>query len=136
MYSLDTFLKVKSINKIVLVVPPHLINNFKKHIHSSKVLICLGNTKARYLSLQNGIKFLDKQVKLLPNDIIVTHDVARPNVTVEIIKQNIATCIKHNFASTLSPLVDSLCEINATSKYIDRTGKYLVQTPQTIKYRQ
>ncbi|GHU32689.1 hypothetical protein FACS1894166_06530 [Bacilli bacterium] len=136
MYSTNTFLKIKSISKIVLVVPPNLVDHFQKYVHSSKVLVCLGNTENRYLSLKNGMDFLNKRVKLQENDIILTHDVARPNITADIIKQNIKTCTKFNLASTLLPLADSLCEINPTSKYIDRGSKYLVQTPQSLRYKE
>jgi 2-C-methyl-D-erythritol 4-phosphate cytidylyltransferase len=138
LHSLDTFLSSNKIDQILLVINKKHQSSFSKYLKAlkyKKVLICYGDSSARYKSLINAMKYL-KQVQPLSNrDIILTHDAARINVTTDIINMNISVAQKTGCASTVLPLHDSIGEIKNTMKYLDRTHKYLIQTPQTIQYK-
>jgi 2-C-methyl-D-erythritol 4-phosphate cytidylyltransferase len=98
-------------------------------------LICNGDQQARWKSLSKGVDFLNKHLQLKSTDIIVTHDAARINVTSEIIETNILTTAKYGYASTVLQLHDSIMELKKDVHYLERSHKYLVQTPQSFQYK-
>jgi 2-C-methyl-D-erythritol 4-phosphate cytidylyltransferase len=81
------------------------------------------------------VQFANNHFKLQPQDILVTHDAARINVSRKIIDKNIEIARKYGFASTVLSLHDSIVEVKEQIKYLERSHKYIVQTPQTIQYR-
>jgi 2-C-methyl-D-erythritol 4-phosphate cytidylyltransferase len=81
------------------------------------------------------VDFLNEHFHLKPNDILITHDAARININNEIINQNIAVATKYGYASTVLPLRDSIGQLTNTIQYINRSHKYIIQTPQTIQYK-
>jgi 2-C-methyl-D-erythritol 4-phosphate cytidylyltransferase len=138
-HSLSTFLNNKQINEIVLVVNQKYHNAYLQYINQHKfkkpVYVIDGSNQARHLSLLIAMNFLKDKKQLNINDIIVTHDAARINVSNELINSSIAIAKKYGYSSTVLPLYDSLCEITNKSKYIERSHKYLVQTPQTFQFK-
>jgi 2-C-methyl-D-erythritol 4-phosphate cytidylyltransferase len=138
-HALFTFLKNKLIHEIVLVVNKKYHKAYLQHIAKHKlnkpVHIIDGSDVGRHLSLLAAMNFLKDNKRLNGNDIFVTHDAARINVSTELINSSIYVAKKHGYASTVLPLYDSLCEITNKSKYIDRSHKFLVQTPQTFQYK-
>jgi 2-C-methyl-D-erythritol 4-phosphate cytidylyltransferase len=138
-HSLSTFLNNKRVNEIVLVVNHKYRKAYSQYLSKHKlhkpIYVINGSDKARHLSLLIAINFLKNNKQLNNDDIIITHDAARINVTNELINASITTTKKYGYASTVLPLYDSLCEITNKSKYIERSHKYLVQTPQTFQYK-
>jgi 2-C-methyl-D-erythritol 4-phosphate cytidylyltransferase len=81
------------------------------------------------------VSYLNQQFKLKPTDIIITHDAARINVTEKIIDDNIMITKQYGYASTVLPLHDSIMELKKEMHYLERSNKYIVQTPQTFQYK-
>jgi 2-C-methyl-D-erythritol 4-phosphate cytidylyltransferase len=82
-----------------------------------------------------GMQYLQNHFHLKPNDIIVTHDAARINVSNKIIFDNITTASKQGYASTVLALHDSIIKLDKQASYLERSHKYIVQTPQTFQYK-
>jgi 2-C-methyl-D-erythritol 4-phosphate cytidylyltransferase len=138
LHSLNVFLSCKNIETIILVINKEHRVSYLKYIDKLKSKNCyltFGDPKQRYKSLMNAMMYVQKNFSLQPNDIILTHDAARINVTPKIIKQSILVAQKYGYASTVLPIHDSIGEIIKTVKYLDRHNKYLIQTPQTIQYK-
>jgi 2-C-methyl-D-erythritol 4-phosphate cytidylyltransferase len=138
LYALDTFLKTKKIDKILLVINDQYKQQFQKYLTGSKyknLLICNGCQGARWKSLINGVNYLASNFKINPTDIIITHDAARINVTPAIITNNILVASQCGYASTVLALHDSIMEFNSQAVYLERSHKYIVQTPQTFQYK-
>jgi 2-C-methyl-D-erythritol 4-phosphate cytidylyltransferase len=102
---------------------------------SGKIIVCKGDKNERQQSLINGINALEQSVKLKPQDVIITHDAARPFPYQYLIDHHIKNTKRFGYSTTLYKINDSLCELNKTIKYLDRQNKYLVQTPQSLLYK-
>ncbi|MDR0675222.1 MAG: 2-C-methyl-D-erythritol 4-phosphate cytidylyltransferase [Mycoplasmataceae bacterium] len=138
LYTVDTFLDSQRIDKILLVINQKFKKQFQGYLASPKyrsILICDGDQRARWKSLIKAMDYLSSHCVLKPNDIIVSHDAARINLTTKIINDNILVTNKYGYASTVLPLHDSIMEFKDQALYLERTHKYIVQTPQTFQYK-
>ena len=127
-HSLDKALSSKLFKKIILVT------NDKKQIkkkYSKNVLIIKGG-KERSDSSLIGLKFIKKYK---PNNVLI-HDAARPNFTIELLK-NLINSLKKNKASI--PVISSKDSIKYKVKNqlfnLNRKNSYLTQTPQAFKFK-
>jgi len=72
-----------------------------------------------------------------PEDIILIHDVARPFINSRILRDNIEEAIKQGAVDTVSPVVDTIVEVNRENALIsgipDRRKLMSGQTPQTFR---
>lgn len=135
--SLDKFITCYNIEHIVVVgakLWEDRINNIIKKYNTDRISVCLGG-KTRQDSLVFGLKHLKNKFNIKNEDIVVTHDVARPFVTLRMINDNINVCQKIGAADTVVPCVDTIIQsnndINVESVPV-RKRLYLGQTPQTF----
>lgn len=135
-HSILTFIKVKKIDRIFIVIPKRNESTFKRYLNqfnlNENVEILYGSDESRHCSLSSAINQIEVKYKVKNDDVFLTHDCARINVSKQIIEDNIFTCLKTGLASTVMPLSDSLVDKNF--KPIDRQEKFVVQTPQSFKY--
>ncbi|WP_435084892.1 2-C-methyl-D-erythritol 2,4-cyclodiphosphate synthase [Candidatus Pelagibacter bacterium nBUS_33] len=127
-HSLDKALKSKLFKKIIIVT------NDKKQIkkkYSKDVLIIKGG-KERSDSSLIALKFIKKYK---PNNVLI-HDAARPNFTINLLK-NLINSLKKNKASI--PVISSKDSIKYKVKNqlfnLNRKNSYLTQTPQAFKFK-
>ena len=127
-HSLDKAIISKLFKKIVLVV------NDKKQIkkkYSKNVLIIKGG-KERSDSSLIALKYIKK---FEPNNVLI-HDAARPNFTINLLK-NLIKSLKKNKASI--PVISSKDSIKYKVKNqlfnLERKNSYLTQTPQAFKFK-
>jgi 2-C-methyl-D-erythritol 4-phosphate cytidylyltransferase/2-C-methyl-D-erythritol 2,4-cyclodiphosphate synthase len=127
-HSLDKAIISKLFKKIVLVV------NDKKQIkkkYSKNVLIIKGG-KERSDSSLIALKYIKK---FEPNNVLI-HDAARPNFTINLLK-NLIKSLRKNKASI--PVVSSKDSIKYKVKNqlfnLERKNSYLTQTPQAFKFK-
>ncbi len=134
-FVVDTCLKNKSFNKIVLVVNKNEKTIIEKeYMKNKRVSIVVGSSNSRQNSLKNGVNYISKKLK--SNDIIVTLDGDRVFVTNELINKSIKISIKYGYSCTYIKLADSIVNINSNNiKYLSRDKVNCIQTPQTIQYR-
>ena len=127
-HSLDKAIISKLFKKIILVV------NDKKQIkkkYSKNVLIIKGG-KERSDSSLIALKYIKK---FKPNNVLI-HDAARPNFTINLLK-NLIKSLKTNKASI--PVISSKDSIKYKVKNqlfnLERKNSYLTQTPQAFKFK-
>ena len=127
-HSLDKAIISKLFKKIVLVV------NDKKLIkkkYSKNVLIIKGG-KERSDSSLIALKYIKK---FKPNNVLI-HDAARPNFTINLLK-NLIKSLRKNKASI--PVISSKDSIKYKVKNqlfnLERKNSYLTQTPQAFKFK-
>lgn len=126
MHSIDTALKSKFFKKIILVI--NKTNKFKKNL---KVEVIKGG-KERYLSSKKALDYI-KGKKV--NNVFI-HDAARPNFTINLLK-NLNKHIKKNKA--VVPYINT----NNSTKYsqgdriinLNRKKVLLTQTPQCFEFK-
>ena len=127
-HSLDKALNSKLFKRIILV-----INNKKqiKRKFPKKVCVIKGG-KERYDSSLIGLKYIKK---FKPKNVLI-HDAARPNFTVNLLK-NLIKNLKNNKA--VIPVIKSKDSIKykiKTSLFnLNRNNSYLTQTPQAFKFK-
>ncbi len=71
-----------------------------------------------------------------PEDILLIHDAARPNVDESIISENIEKASNIGACNTVIPSQDTILiseDGSLVSQYTERSKMYLVQTPQSFK---
>lgn len=144
LYSFKTFLFNKNVTDIIVVKNPLYDFDINKWINEEqlnikKVNIIKGDLTNRNNSIVKAINFIDKNINIKDNDIILTHDVARPLVTNEIIENNINLLNQDNdyVVSTCIKCLDSIgININNNlDQILNRDQIVLEQTPQSACYR-
>lgn len=144
-YSVDKFLSLKKIDKIILVIDKNdkdnkLIKKFFKdyesYITRGKITIIIGGNE-RYDSVYNALTYISSSYGISNKDKILIHDSARPNVNVEDIDELIKLLNKYKAISLGSRLKDTIKEIKSITNNIadikntkDRNKYTLVSTPQ------
>ncbi|MDD2505136.1 MAG: 2-C-methyl-D-erythritol 4-phosphate cytidylyltransferase [Bacilli bacterium] len=141
MYSLETFLHIKEIDKIIICVPFDWVNFTKvtisKYIKDfSKIEIVIGG-KTRNETLFNGINQIKDKYGLNNKDIIITHDAARPFITETIIKEHIKKITKVSAVTTVIEATDTIIELSSNNikRIPDRVNICHEQTPQTFNIK-
>ena len=74
-----------------------------------------------------------------PDDVILIHDAARPNVDARIISDNIRLAGKFGACDTVIPSQDTVIiseDGKLADSYTDRRQMYLVQTPQSFRLQE
>ena len=148
-YSLDKFLELKQINKVILVLnkEDYLTKNYKdiikkygRLIDNKKLAIIYGGNE-RYDSVHNALIFIKHLYNPSDSDCVLIHDAARPNVDISDIKNLIKCLKKYNAISLSYRLNDSIKEIKNNNlplknvvKSLDRDKYSLISTPQGFNY--
>nr|MCR5257852.1 D-ribitol-5-phosphate cytidylyltransferase [Desulfovibrio sp.] len=103
----------------------------------SGVHVCEGG-RTRQESLYKAVKYIEGAFPQHNDDIVVSHDIARPFVTLRIIQENIAALKLYDAVDTVIPATDTIVESSdgaVISCIPDRTRMYQGQTPQTFYRR-
>lgn len=134
MYSLNTLLKLSIFDKIVLVVPKDYFEMTKSMVSSKNVFVVVGG-QTRQESVYRGLDCLKAYAK--EDDIVLTHDSARPLVSAKIILENIEAAKKYGAALTVIKAIDTIVQTNdmITVDHIPMRNMMLQeQTPATFKF--
>ena len=127
-HSLDKALKSKFFKKIIIVV------NNKKEIKEkfSKNILIIKGGKERSDSSRIALKFIKK---FKPKNVLI-HDAARPNFTLNLLKNLIKTLENHKAVVPAIKSKDSIkYKIKNQLFNIDRKNSILTQTPQAFRFK-
>jgi 2-C-methyl-D-erythritol 4-phosphate cytidylyltransferase/2-C-methyl-D-erythritol 2,4-cyclodiphosphate synthase len=130
-YELDIFSSFDGLDNVIITY--HTSNKkeieeaIKGHKLYKKVSLIKGGSERAY-SVYNALLSL----KNSKSEIVVIHDVARPNITEKLISRGIETAKIYGSAIPAIPLVDTIKVINKDRiiNTIPRDGIYQIQTPQ------
>ncbi len=133
-WSLECFNAVKSVEKIVLVLPNDWIEEGKKYIASFKpekdFVIATGG-ELRQDSVRKGLVAVGEGF-----DYIAVHDAARPGITPELAEKGFEMAHEKGNAIFAVPSYDTLAVVKERIiiDNADRSIIYRVQTPQIFDY--
>lgn len=137
--TLEVFLKVPALDKILLVTPADWISHtedlIRQYLGRQEQILLVAGGSDRSESLLKAIEALDAQDLLLPGTILVTHDAVRPFVTIGMIEAGIDLASKGTPAMTVIPATDTIiCSLDGAriKEVPDRSTMYQMQTPQTF----
>lgn len=138
--TVDKFLCCSLIDQIIIAAPSIWISHTKDILSGSKykhIAICEGGN-TRQESLYKAISYITKSFPISKKDVIVSHDVARPFVTLRIIEENINLLKEYDAVDTVIPSTDTIV-VSDNKKIISsiptRDNMFQGQTPQTF-YRE
>ena len=138
-HSVEKFLEVDEIDKVIVSSPKEYIETTKKLIgdyfgNDGKIVVISGG-KTRNETILNSITFVKDNYGDCDH-ILITHDAARIFVTPEIIKNSIVELETHDAASAVIPAVDVIFQKDKLNNLIDiplRETLVHAQTPQSFK---
>ncbi len=125
-YSLETFLEMEEIAEVVMAVPADWKDHFEKEFSHPKLKIVIGGAE-RWQSVENGVNALTSSA-----EYVLVHDVARPFVSKEIIRDVCETLVTKGSCLVAKPAVDTIkvAADGKVQKTIDRNTVWMAQTPQ------
>ena len=146
-YCLETFLKMDEIAEVVMAVPADWKDHFEKEIFGTdfaqsmsndstqpeladlirnKMKIVVGGAE-RWQSVENGVNALTSGA-----EYALVHDVARPFISEEIIRDVCRTLVEKGSCLVAKPAVDTIkiAKDGKVENTIDRNTVWLAQTPQ------
>lgn len=137
-YSLETFLEMEEIAEVVMAVPADWKDHFEKEIFNSehsgklgeliarKMKIVVGGAE-RWQSVENGVNALTSNA-----EFVLVHDVARPFVSREIVRNVCETLLTKGSCLVAKPAVDTIkiAKDGRVESTIDRNTVWMAQTPQ------
>lgn len=151
-YCLETFLKMDEIAEVVMAVPADWKKHFEDELFGtdfagnaaatsnaaasdlaslvkSKLKIVVGGAE-RWQSVQNGVNALESSA-----EYVLVHDVARPFVSEEIIREVCETLVNKGSCLVAKPAVDTIkiADDGKVESTIDRNKVWLAQTPQAAR---
>tara|TARA_A100001035_G_scaffold265223_1_gene247192 strand:- start:216 stop:893 length:678 start_codon:yes stop_codon:yes gene_type:complete len=134
-YSLNTFIKSKCVDELILVIPGDSLEEIKQSqafiaLNEKNNIKLVSGGESRNDSVINGLK----AAKII-NDIICIHDAARPFIKSCYIKYSIQACREFDGAIIAIPAVDTVkkADNQIIKNTINRESLWMAQTPQTFK---
>lgn len=135
-YSLQAVINYGGFDDIIVAVAKKDISYVEKLIvdHVDKKITVIAGGENRNDTLENIIDYLYKKYEIKNDDLLLTHDGARPFVTREIIKDNLEKAKLLGGATAAVPSVDTIAitKENLIKEVPNRSFCYNVQTPQTF----
>jgi len=138
-YALQAFEQSSVVDNVILVVGDGEVEYCRKHIVEEygfeKVQAVLEGGAERYLSVWEGLKWLEEHSEVAEQEIVFIHDGARPFVTEEIIKDTYMTAKEYGACVAGMPVKDTI-KIGDEAGYAvqtpNRRSVWMVQTPQVF----
>ena len=134
-YSLNTFIKSKCVDELILVFPNDSLWTLKQSqvftsLNKKNNIKLVSGGESRRDSVLNGLKAVKKI-----NDVICIHDAARPFIKPSYIKDSIEACREFDGAIIAIPAIDTVkkADNKIIKNTIDRESLWMAQTPQTFK---
>ncbi len=131
-YSAEALLKWKDIEKIFIAVSPDYYGYCKNLFKDDRIVVINGGKNRAQTVALLAEKALSSGNK---DDILITHDAARPFVSTETIKACVRAAEKYGASGTALKATDTVlqCKNGFVSGAPDRTEMFLAQTPQCFR---
>ena len=138
-YPLETFNNSKDIDSIVIVANEDYFSFIKDNAETygiNKLIGIVQGGESRQESVKRGLDYLSSFAR--DNDIILIHDSARALVNETIIHDNVLAMKKYDAVTTAIKASDTIISSKdgkGIGQALDRNELYLVQTPQTFRFK-
>lgn len=138
-YSLQAVINYGGFDDIIVAVGNKdisYVENIIKDYTDKKITVIPGGEN-RNQTLEKIVKYLCENYEIKDDDLLLTHDGARPFVTIDIIKDNIekAKLLGGATAAVKSTDTIAVTKENLIKQVPDRNFCYNVQTPQTFNLK-
>lgn len=136
-YTLELFEQHQDIDKIYIAIHPDYydyMQDLVKHYFISKVAGIINGGATGQESIYNALKLAQSENP--DNSIVLIHDGVRPNITTEVITENIKCAQKNGNAITCTSCFETILisENGNNPKYVPyRKNTYAAQAPQSFR---
>lgn len=134
-YTIDIFLKIECINRIIVVLPNANFEKNKSYMKkfTSDDIVYVKGGNSRSESVFEGLKALDDGKN---SSVVCIHDGVRMFVDEKIITESIDCALINGAALTAVPITDTVKLVNngEVCKTVDRNCLFAAQTPQTFNF--
>ncbi|MCL2087880.1 MAG: 2-C-methyl-D-erythritol 4-phosphate cytidylyltransferase [Oscillospiraceae bacterium] len=134
--TLDVFMGLGVFDCIYIGMAPdwieHCTRLLKEHGYCDGSIKLVAGGQSRHLTMVNILR----EINNTKNDIIVTHDAARPFVSGRMILDSISAAKQHGACGAYIESTDSLAlsqDGDSIGQCLQRNGIYLAQTPQSFR---
>lgn len=141
-HTIEKFILNDRFDKILVVSPREWINYtrdvIKKYIGNEERIIVVEGGRDRNESIMNGISYIETQLGINDDDVIITHDSVRPFLTHRIIDENIDNALKYGAVDTVIEAIDTIIQSVDGETISDipvRSTMYQGQTPQSFNIK-
>lgn len=149
-HAIIPFLKSEKVDSVVVVIPEENKKEFDEIFdrlssYSTKPIGVTIGGESRQESVKKGLEYISRMDENTDEWTILIHDGARPNITIDVIGDNVEVSKKYGAAVTVVEATDTMRIISPKSlksvgncpimpsKTLPRELLYNVQTPQTFK---
>lgn len=138
-YPLEAFNNCKNIDSILVVANKEYFSFVKENVEAygiNKYRGLIQGGETRQESVRNGLDYLSSVAS--DDDVILIHDSARAMVSEDIINANIAAMKKYDAVTTAIQASDTIVRSKDgkdIENALNRSELYLVQTPQTFRFK-
>lgn len=136
-YTLEVFIKSLIIDEIIVIVKEDEMEFCKEVIDkynlNKKPIKVVKGGKERQESIFNGLNAVNEK-----SEVVVTHDGARPFVTIDIIEKSIEEALCNRAVGVGVPIKDTIKVVDKERNIVDtpdRSKIWQIQTPQTFSYK-
>lgn len=130
-WSLEMFLSVPEIERVVLVMSPENVAAHGARLASARVKVVEGGA-TRMVSVRNGFKEIPEDI-----EVVAIHDGARPLVTPSLIRSCMDEAYESGAALPAVPVKDTLKKVTSKALWISgtpaRSNFWAAQTPQCYR---
>lgn len=141
-HTVEQFLLNMRVEKVIICTPAKWVaytnDTLKKYIANREKIVVVAGGATRNDTIMNGIKYIEENIGLNDDDIILTHDAVRPFLTQRIIDDNIDGALKYGAVDTVVEAFDTIVH-SADGKVITdipvRSEMYQGQTPQSFNIK-
>lgn len=140
LHTFEKFFNNENINEVVIVCHPewrdYLNQIMNKFLYKTNDFHIVGGGMSRNDSIKNALNYINKNLVVNNEDIILTHDAARMLVSIKTIDENILYTKKYGAVSTVVPTTDTIaCSSNGDKidSILNRNHLFNSQTPQSFK---
>lgn len=136
LYSLLAFQKSALVQEILVSADPvyfDLIHRIAFKNKITKLAILVEGGKSRFESVRNAFY----QLNVKPNDLILIHDAARPNINRDTVEELINASLKYGEVIPGIKIKETVKRVRSgiITETVDRSNLWTVQTPQVFRYK-
>jgi 2-C-methyl-D-erythritol 4-phosphate cytidylyltransferase len=132
MWSIKTFVSIKSFKQVIVVVPEHMIEHLRKLKNKLlNIVEFASGGKERFDSVKNGLSFINDDI-----DFVAVHDAARPLISKQDVLAVLKEAEKTKAAIGVEKTKDTIKLVSAKDhilKTLDRNVLRNAQTPQIFE---
>ncbi|WAR05210.1 ISPD-like protein [Mya arenaria] len=135
LHTLNAFHRLEWVGHVVMVVSDDALEELTSQLKEWPKLTLVCGHSTRHRSIQAGIRALAEDGR--PPDAVIIHDVVRPFVEEELIKQVTLDAIRYGAAGVARPLVSTVIKVDGEgmlTEALDRSQYRASEMPQAFTY--